>query len=103
VTGVRQQTEGNPLAAGTVAFGVGWLVSSLMPATETEQQAARRAGEAARERGGPVLEQAKQAAQEMGQTLQAEAGERAQHVKERTQQAASAVTEEARASASSTG
>ena len=27
----RRQTEGNPLAAGLIAFGVGWLVSSLVP------------------------------------------------------------------------
>ena len=36
----RQKTQGNPLAAGLIAFGVGWLASSLLPATEKEQQAA---------------------------------------------------------------
>ena len=30
---VIRQTQGNPLAAGLIAFGVGWLVSSLMPAS----------------------------------------------------------------------
>jgi hypothetical protein len=95
VTGVREQTEGNPLAAGLVAFGVGWLVSSLMPASEAEQEAARRAAEVARERGGPVLEQAKQAATDVGETLQSEAQEAAQHIKERAQEAAGTVKETA--------
>ena len=36
----RQKTQGNPLAAGLIAFGVGWLASSLLPASEKEQQAA---------------------------------------------------------------
>lgn len=93
VAGVREQTEGNPLAAGLVAFGVGWLVSSLMPATAAEQEAARRAADVARDRGGPVLEQAKQAAAEVGETLQGEAQEAAQHIKERAQEAAGTVKE----------
>src|SRR3954469_16429365 len=27
---IQRQAEGNPLAAGLIAFGVGWLVSSLL-------------------------------------------------------------------------
>ena len=38
----RRQTQGNPLAAGLIAFGVGWLTASMMPVTETEKQAAAR-------------------------------------------------------------
>ena len=67
---VREQAEGNPLAAGLVAFGVGWLVSSLLPASDAEQRAARRAVDTAKEQGQPVLDQAKQAAQEVGQHMQ---------------------------------
>jgi gas vesicle protein len=37
---IQSQTAGNPLAAGLIAFGVGWLVGSLLPVTEQEQQAA---------------------------------------------------------------
>jgi hypothetical protein len=36
----RARTRGNPLAAGLIAFGAGWLVSSLLPATDKEEQAA---------------------------------------------------------------
>ncbi|WP_224392117.1 DUF3618 domain-containing protein [Pseudonocardia sp. ICBG1293] len=32
----RRQTRGNPLAAGLIAFGAGWLVSSLLPASARE-------------------------------------------------------------------
>src|SRR5215213_1196607 len=35
---VVRQTQGNPLAAGLIAFGVGWLVSSLLPASQKEQE-----------------------------------------------------------------
>jgi hypothetical protein len=101
VSDVRRQTEGNPLAAGLVAFGVGWLVSSLMPVSEAEQQAASRAGELAREHGGPVVDQAKQAASEVGLNLQQEVQQAAQQVKERAQDATGAVTEEAKSAASS--
>jgi ElaB/YqjD/DUF883 family membrane-anchored ribosome-binding protein len=94
VSGVREQTEGNPLAAGLVAFGIGWLVSSLMPASDAETNAAQRAGEAA----GPVVEQAKQAVQEVGQELQGPAQDAAQQIKERAQDAAGSVKEEARTS-----
>lgn len=36
----RQQTEGHPLAAGLVAFGLGVLASSLLPASQPERRMA---------------------------------------------------------------
>ena len=36
----RRKTQGNPFAAGLIAFGVGWLASSLLPSTQKEQEAA---------------------------------------------------------------
>ena len=38
---VRSGTQGNPLAVGLGAFALGWLVSSLIPASEREQDAVR--------------------------------------------------------------
>ena len=35
---VKRKTQGNPLAAGVIAFGLGMLVSSLIPSTEKERQ-----------------------------------------------------------------
>jgi hypothetical protein len=66
---VERQTEGSPLAAGLIAFGVGWLVSSLLPASEKEAQAARRMVEQAKEHGQPVMEEAKSVGQDVGQNL----------------------------------
>ena len=37
---VREQTQGNPLAVGLVAFGLGLVAASLIPASRTEQRAA---------------------------------------------------------------
>jgi hypothetical protein len=36
----RQRTQGNPLAAGLIAFGAGLLISSLIPASQREKGAA---------------------------------------------------------------
>lgn len=98
---VKEQAEGNPLAAGLVAFGVGWLVSSLMPASEAEQRAARRAVEQAK--NAPVVDQVKTAAQDVasdvGHHMQESATEAAQQVKERAQDATSTVKDEAQGAA----
>jgi Protein of unknown function (DUF3618) len=51
---VGAQARGNPLAAGLIAFGVGALVSSLVPASGAEQQAAAKVKDAAT----PVLSDA---------------------------------------------
>lgn len=99
VADVKERAEGNPLAAGVVAFGIGWLISSLMPASDAETHAAQLAGDAAREHGGPVLEHAKQSVQEVGEDLKAHAADAASQLKERTQDAAGTVREEARAAA----
>src|SRR4051794_757633 len=39
-TMVRERTEGNPFAAGLIAFGAGLLVAALLPASEREREAA---------------------------------------------------------------
>jgi hypothetical protein len=38
-TTVKRKAQGNPLAAGVIAFGLGMLVSSLIPSSEKERQA----------------------------------------------------------------
>ena len=54
---IRRQTRGNPLAAGLIAFGAGWLVSSLLPATRREQELADQAKQVAQEKVQPVAQQ----------------------------------------------
>ena len=94
---VIRQTQGNPLAAGLIAFGVGWLVSSLLPASEKEKQLAQQAESAVREHKDQLLEPAKQAAQEIGEQLKPAAQEAMESVKSTAQDAASTVKEEGQA------
>jgi cell division septum initiation protein DivIVA len=96
----RQRTRGNPLAAGLVAFGAGWLLSSLLPATEPEQQAAAQVKDLAMEKGRPVAQDLGQAGQEAAQNLRESAQQRAQSVKETATDAASTVAGEAQSQAS---
>jgi Protein of unknown function (DUF3618) len=49
---VRTQATGSPLAAGAIAFAAGWLVSSLIPASEKERTLAGKAVAAATSGGG---------------------------------------------------
>ncbi len=37
---IRHQTQGSPLAAGAIAFGVGFLLAAVFPPTSSEQRAA---------------------------------------------------------------
>jgi len=96
---IVRQTQGNPLAAGLIAFGVGWLVSSLMPASEKERQLAQQAESAVKEHKDALLEPAKQAAQEIGEQLKPAAQEAVESVKATAQDAATTVTEEGKAAA----
>jgi uncharacterized protein YjbJ (UPF0337 family) len=96
---IVRQTQGNPLAAGLIAFGVGWLVSSLLPASEKEKQLAQQAESAVREHKDALLEPAKQAAQEMGEQLKPAAQEAMESVKSTAQDAASTVAEEGKSAA----
>jgi hypothetical protein len=89
---VRQQTQGNPLGAGLVAFGVGLVLASLLPATDAEKQVAQRAEETAR---GPVQEKAK----ELAEPVLESAKESAQQVKETATSAVSDTVDEARSAA----
>ncbi|HEX3711385.1 MAG TPA: DUF3618 domain-containing protein, partial [Trebonia sp.] len=96
---VRKRTRGNPLAAGLVVFGAGWLLSSLLPATEPEQQAAAQLKDLAVEKGAPVAQQLGQAGQEAAQELRESAQQRAESVKETAADAASKVAGEAQSQA----
>jgi hypothetical protein len=91
---MKQQAQGNPLAAGLIAFGVGWLVSSLLPASEKEKQLAQQAESAVREHKDALLEPAKQAAQEIGEHLKPAAQDAVESVKSTAQDAAATVKDE---------
>jgi hypothetical protein len=96
---VVRQAQGNPLAAGLIAFGVGWLVSSILPASEKEKQLAQQAETAIRENKDALLEPAKQAAQEVGEQLKPAAQQAVDSVKATAQDAATTVAEEGKSAA----
>jgi Protein of unknown function (DUF3618) len=95
---VRNKTQGNPLAAGLIAFGAGWLISSLLPPTEKEAELAGKAVDAAKERGKPLAQEAAGVGSQIGQGLKDRAEEAAESVKAAAAAAASTVKEEGRSS-----
>jgi hypothetical protein len=92
---VRRQTQGNPLAAGVIAFGVGWLVSSLAPASQPEQQLAEKAESAAQSMAEPL----KQTGQEMAQNLKEPLKDSAEQLKSTATEAAQSTADEAKSAA----
>lgn len=92
---VARKTQGNPLAMGLIAFGVGWLTSALIPATGPERKAAAKAREAA----APLAEEVKGAAKEAAEHLREPAKDAATAVKDTAADAASSVKEEGAATA----
>ena len=61
----RRQTQGNPLAAGAVAFGVGVLLASVFPASDTEKRAAEELMDKAEPLKQGVIEAGKEVAEHM--------------------------------------
>ena len=92
---VREKAQGNPLAAGVIAFGLGMLVSSLIPATEKERQVASQL----QENLEPVKEKASEVARNVGESLKPAAQEAAQSVKMAAAEGAENVKQEGAAAA----
>ncbi|MEC5179200.1 DUF3618 domain-containing protein [Arthrobacter sp. CG_A4] len=87
-TQVKTKTQGNPLAAGLIAFGAGLFVSSLIPASQKEREAADALKTAAEpltaeltEAAKSVADGLKEPAQAAMENLKATAGDAAEHVK----------------------
>ena len=95
---VLDRTAGNPLAAGLIMFGIGWLTGSLLPDTSVEQQAASSVKDVA----APVISDAakeiadhlKEPAQEATQSLKDTAAEAIEAVKDDTADAAQDVKDQ---------
>ena len=91
----RSKTQGNPLAAGLIALGVGWLVGSMLPASEKEKEAAG----ALKDKAQPLVEEAKSVAQDTAQELKEPAKQAAQSVKDTATQAKDNVVQEGQSTA----
>jgi hypothetical protein len=87
----RQKAQGNPLAAGVIAFGAGWLLSSLLPASEKEQQAAAAIKDKASEHSDKLTAPLTEAAQQAKENLRAPAQQAAESIKSTATDAASTV------------
>ena len=94
----KRQVRGNPLAAGLVAFSAGWIIASLLPASDTETKLAHDLQDTA---AGPVKEQATHLAQELKENLRQPTQDAVQEIKETASEAVSTVGEEGRSAAGS--
>ncbi len=98
----KTKTQGNPLAAGLIAFGAGLLVSSLIPASTKEREAADALKSAAEpltteltDAAKHVAEGLKEPAQDAMESVKATATDAAQNVKGEGQTAAADVKDRA--------
>ncbi|MEV4278589.1 DUF3618 domain-containing protein [Actinoplanes xinjiangensis] len=92
---VTAQTQGNPLAAGIIAFGAGLLAASLVPVTDAE----RRAGQQLKENSGELTDKVKDVAAGLKEDLSGTVQHAVSEVKDTAQQAAQAAKDQARSSA----
>jgi gas vesicle protein len=117
---IRRQTEGNPLAAGLVAFGAGMVLATVLPTTRKEEQAGQRIqpqlAQVAEEVKGEVrqvaedlkpaaqqaVEEVKGSAQDAAQSVKDDASMRAEQVKSEASTAAQNVRDESSTSPTST-
>jgi gas vesicle protein len=95
----RARTQGNPLAAGLIAFGAGWLVSSILPATEKEKRAATAVKEKAQEHSDTIKAPLTEAANEVKDNLREPAQQAAQSVKSTAQEGVDSVKSDAQSAA----
>jgi hypothetical protein len=99
---VKAKAQGNPLAAGLIAFGAGLLVSSLIPASQKEREAAEAIKTAAEplateltDAAKNVAEGLKEPAQAAMENVKATAADATEHVKAEGQGAVADVKDKA--------
>jgi gas vesicle protein len=88
----RRQTQGNPLAAGVVAFGAGLLAAYLVPSSAPERRVTRQVREGAQ----PVLDELSDAGREVADDLRSNAGRAAEDVKQTATEATQQLAQDAK-------
>lgn len=83
--------RGNPVAAGVIAFGAGWLLSSLLPASEPE----KRLAATVQEKAEPLAQTAKDAAKDVADDLRGPAQDAVSGLQDSAKESAATVKEEA--------
>lgn len=89
-TQIKNRTRGNPLAAGLIALGAGWLLGSLLPASNAEQSAAT----VLKDEAEPLVDEVKNVTQDMTENLKPQAQEAAESLKDSAGAAADTVASE---------
>ena len=97
--GLESRAQGNPLAAGVVAFGAGMLISALIPASDKEARAAQKLTQVAKEQGQPLIDEAKSVGQDMATDLKDSAADSAQQVQATAQDSVESIKQEGQSSA----
>jgi hypothetical protein len=92
---MRRQTRGNPMAAGAVALGAGWLIGSLLPESRSERRSVQRVQPHLAEAAAEARDEARGLAED----LREPAKEAADHVKDAGSRAADEVKGQADESA----
>jgi hypothetical protein len=92
---VTSAAAGNPLAAGLIAFGAGWLVSSLLPASSAEKQAAGAAKTMVQEHSEMLTAPLQEAAATVKENLQEPVQEAVEAVRSTATDAVASVKDEA--------
>lgn len=90
---VRRSAQGNPLATGLVAFGLGALIAGLLPATNAERDLARTA----KDKAQPILDEVMTMASDAAENLRPVAEEAVAGVKDAAQSAAENVKDQSAA------
>jgi hypothetical protein len=87
----KRQTQGAPVAAGAIAFGVGFVIAAAIPPSQKEKELSTQLMDKAE----PIKEQLTEAGQEMVEHLKDPAGQAIAEVKEAASGAAQHVTSSA--------
>ena len=85
-----RKARGNPMAAGLIALGAGWLLGSLLPASDKERELTA----AAKEKAQPMVDEVKNVAQEAAENLKEPAQQAAESLKATAQDAVETVKAE---------
>lgn len=95
-TSAVETAKGHPMVVGLIAFGAGWLLSSLIPTAAAEKDLASTA----KDKAAPLVGAAKDAAKDVAQNLKEPAQDAAAHLKDTAQDAAGTVKQEGQSAAS---
>jgi ElaB/YqjD/DUF883 family membrane-anchored ribosome-binding protein len=95
---VRQRAQGNPLAAGAIAVGVGVLLASVFPPSEPERHAAGQLLDSTE----PLQDELKQTGREIAEHLKEPAREAVDQLKDTATHSTQTVTDTAKQAAQTT-